>query len=319
MKIGFAAPVSGSWATPDNLAFVARRADELGYHSLWTFQRLLSPADGGWGEVYRSVLDPLLPLAYAAAVTSRVRLGVAVVNLPFVAPPVLAKQLATLDILSGGRVDAGLGNGWSDEEFAATGADKRRQGARADEYLALLRRLWTEPVIDHRGGHYRVPSMRLDPKPVQRPHPPLLLGAGAPAALRRAGRLCDGWVSSSRADPRTLGRSVAVVKEAAERAGRDPEALRFVCRGVVRLRPAGGPGRLPLSGTVDQVRADIDQLAGQGITETFIDLNFDPEIGSPDADPAAARRRAGEVLEAFAPAGPPETPEAARKRDTVPE
>src|SRR5690606_39463538 len=108
MRIGLGAPVSGSWATPENLAAVARGAEEWCYHSLWHNQRLLSPVDAGYGEVYRSVQDPITPLAYAAAVTSRIRLGVAVVNLPFVAPVVLAKQLATVDVLSGGRLDAGL-------------------------------------------------------------------------------------------------------------------------------------------------------------------------------------------------------------------
>ncbi len=301
MRIGFAAPVSGSWATPENLAVIARRAEELGYHSLWTFQRLLSPPDGGWGETYRSVLDPLLPLAYAAALTSRIRLGVAVVNLPFISPVVLAKQLATLDILSGGRLDVGLGNGWADEEFTATGATKRGQGRRAEEYLRLLRRLWTEPVVSHTGEFYRVPGMRLDPKPVQAGGPPVLLGAWAPEALRRAGRLCDGWVSSSRADPRRLGESIAIVREAAAQAGRDPDALRFVCRGVVRLGTVPGPERPPLTGGVDDIRADFAMLAAQGVTEVFVDLNFDPEIGSPDADPAASMARATETLELLAP------------------
>lgn len=301
MKIGFGAPVSGSWATPQNLAHFARRAEELGYHSLWTYQRLLSPPDGGWGEVYRSVQDPLLPLAYAAALTTRIRLGVAVVNLPFVAPPVLAKQLATLDLLSGGRLDADLGNGWSDEEFAATGATKRRQAARADEYLDVLKRLWTDELVAYEGAFYRVPTMRADPKPAQRPHPPILLGGGAPAALRRAGRSCAGWVSSSRADLAVIGESVAVVRAAAEQAGRDPAALRFVCRGAVRVRAAGRAGRAPLVGTLDQIRSDFANLAEQGITELVVDLNFDPEIGSPDADPAGSRRRADEALLAFAP------------------
>jgi probable F420-dependent oxidoreductase len=301
VRIGFGAPVSGSWATPENLANVARRAEQLGYHSLWTYQRLLSPVDAAWGEVYRSVQDPLLPLAYAAAVTSRIRLSVAVVNLPFVSPVVLAKQLATLDILSGGRVDVGLGNGWSDEEFAATGASKRRQGRRAEEFIDVLKRAWTDDVLAYEGEFYRVPRMRMDPKPVQRPHPPILLGAGAESALRRAGRLCDGWVSSSRVDPRRLGESVAVVKAAAEQAGRDPATLRLVCRAAVRVRPAGTGERAALVGTLDQIRSDFDDIAAQGITELFVDLNFDPQIGSPDADPAESIRRADEALDAFAP------------------
>lgn len=302
MRIGFGAPVSGSWATPDNLAHVARRAEQLGYHSLWTYQRLLSPVDATWGEIYRSVQDPLAPLAYAAALTSRIRLGVAVVNLPFVSPVVLAKQLATVDILSGGRLDAGLGNGWADPEFTATGAQKRNQGRRAEEFIALLKQLWTADEVAHDGEFYQVPRMRMDPKPVQRPHPPILLGGGVDPVLSRAGRLCDGWVSSSRADLRALGASVAAVRAAAERVGRDPAALRFVCRGAVKVRPAGGPERAPLTGTLDQIRSDLDDLAAQGITELFLDLNFDPQIGSPDADPAESRRRADEVLAALAPA-----------------
>jgi probable F420-dependent oxidoreductase len=301
MQIGFGAPVSGSWATPDNLAHVARRAERLGYQSLWTYQRLLSPVDATFGEVYRSVQDPLLPLAYIAAVTSRIRLSVAVVNMPFVAPVVAAKQFATLDMLSAGRLDVGLGNGWADAEFVATGATKDRQGKRATEFIGLVKRLWTDDVIEHDGDFYRVPRMRMDPKPVQRPHPPILLGGSVGPALARAGRLCDGWVSSSRTDPRSLGEAVRQVKAAAERAGRDPAALRFVCRAAVRVRPAGVAERAPLTGTLDQIRSDFDDIAAQGITELFVDLNFDPEIGSPDADPATSMRRADEVLEAFAP------------------
>ncbi len=300
MEIGFAAPVSGSWATVDNLVRVATRAEELGYRSLWTLQRLLSPPDGSWGEAYRSVLDPVSTLGFLAARTSRIRLGLAVLNLPFFAPPLLAKQLATLDVLSAGRLDAGLGIGWSDEEFTAVGVDKRARGKRADEYLPLLRRFWTDDVVDHSGEFYRVPPTTMAPKPVQPGGPPILLGAGAEPALRRAGRLADGWVSSSRADLSTIGESVRIVREAAADAGRDPEALRMVCRGAVLVR-AKSADRSPLTGTVEQIRADFADLAEQGITELFVDLNFDPEIGSPDADPAEAMRRAEDALAAFAP------------------
>ncbi|MFC7613840.1 LLM class flavin-dependent oxidoreductase [Actinokineospora soli] len=229
MQIGFAAPVSGSWATPAAIDRVAVRAEELGYHSLWTFQRLLSPPGGEWGETYRSVLDPVSAVAYLAARTSRVRLGIAVLNLPFFAPPLMAKQLGTLDVLSGGRVDAGVGIGWADEEYVAVGADRRARGRRADEYLPLLRRFWTDDVVEHAGEFYTVPATRMAPRPVQPGGPPLLLGGAAEPALRRAGRLADGWVSSSRADLAELAASIRVVRSAAADAGRDPDALRFVC------------------------------------------------------------------------------------------
>jgi probable F420-dependent oxidoreductase len=300
VKIGFALPVSGSWATPDTIAHVAGRAEELGYHSLWTFQRLLSPVDGSWGEMYRSVHDPLVTLGYAAAVTRRARLGVAVVNLPFVSPVLLAKQSTTVDILSGGRLDLGLGLGWADEEFVASGVSKRHQGRRADEFIAVLKALWTDEVAAHEGEFYRVPAARMEPKPVQRPHPPILLGGTVPAALRRAGRLTDGWVSSSRADLDRIGESIEIVRAAAVEAGRDPAALRFVCRGVVRVGATETPRRR-LTGTIEQIASDLEPVAAQGVTELFVDLNFDPRVGSPDADADESRRRADEVLEALAP------------------
>src|ERR1022692_4623630 len=161
MKIGFGAPVSGAWATPENLACFASRAEEAGYASLWSFQRLLVPAGSGMEPVYHSVLDPYAALSYAAAVTHTIRLGTAIVNLPFVSPAYLAKQAASLDVLSAGRHDVGLGIGWMPAEFAASGADMGRRGARAAEYVAVLRNLWTQEVSEFSGEFYTVPRSRV--------------------------------------------------------------------------------------------------------------------------------------------------------------
>ncbi|MEV5572142.1 TIGR03619 family F420-dependent LLM class oxidoreductase [Spirillospora sp. NPDC052269] len=302
MRIGFAVPISGAWATPVNQAEVAKRAEDLGYHSLWTLQRLLNPADSS-DLTYRDVPDPLVTLAYLAGLTERIRLGVAIVNLPFVAPPLLAKQATTLDHVSGGRLDLGLGTGWMPAEFAAAGTPMARRGARAEEFLAVLRTLWTDEVSEFHGEFYDFPPVVMEPKPVQKPGPPVLLGGAAEAALRRAGRLAAGWVSSSRADLGDLGRSIGIVREAAEKAGRDPGALRFVCRGAARIHPgaASAADRPQLTGTIDQVRDDFGRLAEQGVTELFVDLNFDAALTGPDADPAASMDRAREALEAFAP------------------
>ncbi|HEY8533591.1 MAG TPA: TIGR03619 family F420-dependent LLM class oxidoreductase [Micromonospora sp.] len=301
MRIGFGIPMSGSWATPANMLRVARRAEELGYHSLWTFQRVLYAAEAGWAPTYRSVHDPIVTMTLVAAHTERIRVGAAVLNLPFVSPVLLAKQLTTLDIVSNGRLDVGLGLGWAPEEFVATGAEMRSRGRRAEEFIAVLRALWTREVVEYDGRFYRVPPAIQEPKPVQRPHPPILLGGSAPEALRRAGAMADGWISSSRADLTAIGESIAIVKAAAEEAGRDPAALRFICRGAVMVRPKGVAERKPLTGTLEEIRADLDDLAAQGVTEVFLDLNFDPEVGAVDADPVAAMRRAEELLEACAP------------------
>lgn len=301
MQLGFAVPVSGSWATPHNCAEIATRAEELGYTSLWAFQRLLSPLEGDRERLapqYRSVHEPLSVLAFLAGKTSRARLGVAVVNAPYSAPIVLAKALTTIDHLSGGRLDVGIGIGWLREEFEAAGAPYEARGARAEDFLRCLSAIWADEVVDYQGVFYRVPRSRIDPKPVQRPHPPVLLGGGARAALRRAGRLSSGWISSSQADLAHIDQSIEVVRSAARDAGRDAEGLRFVCRGVVRVRAAE---RAPLVGSLDQIRGDLVNLAAAGVTETFLDLNFDPEIGSPGADPVVSMRRAHEALEALAP------------------
>ena len=121
MKIGFALPVSGSWATPDNVLTVARRAEQLGYSSLWSFQRLLVPDGARMAPVYLSVLDPTVVLGYAAAVTERVELGIAVINAPFESPALLAKQLATLDLLSEGRLVVQPTVSWHRAEYEALG------------------------------------------------------------------------------------------------------------------------------------------------------------------------------------------------------
>jgi probable F420-dependent oxidoreductase len=304
MRIGFGAPVAGAWATPLYLGSFAERAEALGYASLWSFQRLLVPEGSGMEPVYRSVLDPMVVLGFLAARTSRIRLGVAVVNLPFVSPAVLAKQATAVDVLSGGRLDLGLGIGWMPEEFAAAGASTARRGARTEEYLAVLRTLWADEVSSFSGEFYTIPAGRQDPRPVQRPGPPVLLGGMSRPAMERAGRIADGWITSSRADLSKISEAATVIREAASAAGRDPEALRIVCRGVVVAgQEAKGPdgGRRLLSGSFEQIREDAAWLGEQGVTELFYDLNWDPRIGSPSVTPEAAAERAGAILGGLAP------------------
>jgi probable F420-dependent oxidoreductase len=301
--LGFGLPVSGSWATADTMRRTARRAEELGYASLWTFQRVLYPADGELGPSYRAVHDPILPLAHVAGHTDRIGLGTATVCAPFTAPALLAKTLTSLDVLSGGRLTVGLGIGWMRQEYAAAGVPYERRGARMDEYLRCLEALWTQDPVEFAGEFYTVPRSHQSPPPVQRPHPPVLLGGSAEPALRRAGRLAQGWISSSRQDLTRIGASVETVRDGAREAGRDPEAIRILVRGLVDLLDNDmGERRRPLQGTREQVLDDLAALRAQGVTEVFLDLNFSPRVGSPDVDSGAAIAYADRVLEAFAPA-----------------
>jgi probable F420-dependent oxidoreductase len=304
MRIGFGAPVAGAWATPGYLTAFAGQAEDAGYVSLWSFQRLLVPEGSGMEPVYRSVLDPMVALGYLAASTSRIRLGVAVINLPFVSPAVLARQATTVDVLSGGRLDLGLGIGWMPEEFAAAGASTARRGARTEEYLAVLRTLWADEVSSFDGEFYTIPAGRQDPRPVQKPGPPVLLGGMSRPAMERAGRIAGGWITSSRADLSKIAQAVAVIREAASAVGRDPDAVRVVCRGVVLAEAeAKGPdgGRRLLSGSFAQIRQDAAWLGEQGVTELFYDLNWDPQVGSPAVQPRAAAARAEQILAELAP------------------
>ncbi len=299
MLISCGAPVAGAWADPVTLGDFSARAEKLGYHGLWSFQRLLVGEGQPMQPVYRRVLDPMIALTWAAARTRTIRLGVAVINIPYVSPTYLAKQAATLDVLSGGRFDLGLGTGWSEPEFVATGSDPNPRGKRVTEYLRVLSTLWNDEVASFDGELYTVPPSTMAPPPVQAGGPPVLLGGTADVALRRAGRLAAGWVSSSRLTYDDIARGTQIVRQAAEEAGRDPDAVRIVVRGVVQ------PGRrdeaMPLSGDWEQIRAGAEEYARAGVTELFYDLNWDPLIGSPEADPAGARERAGEILAALAP------------------
>src|ERR1700759_5140137 len=221
MDIGFGAAVAGSWATPRNLAEMARRAERLGYRSLWTFQRLLAPSGAKLAPVYKSVLDPMGSLGYLAAATASIRLGGAVVNHPFSSPLLLAKQAATVDVLSGGRLDLGIGSGWVPEEVTGSDASMARRGPRTEEYLAALRALWTSDA-GFTGTYYTVPPGRQDPRPVQRPGPPILLGGMSRPAMERAGRIADGWVTASSADLSGIAEAAKIVQETAAAAGGGP-------------------------------------------------------------------------------------------------
>src|SRR5262249_45655812 len=139
-----------------------------------------------------------------------------------------------VDVLSGGRLELGLGIGWMPEEFAAAGGTMSGRGARTAGDIEGMRRLWAGGGAEFSGEFYTLPAGRMAPQPVQRPGPPILLGGTVPRALERAGRLADGWVTSSRADLSRIGEGIKIVRAAAQQAGRDPAAARIICPAVAR-------------------------------------------------------------------------------------
>jgi probable F420-dependent oxidoreductase len=189
---------------PEQMAAVAVRAEALGFESVWVAEHLVFPAEIRSRYPYAAegvppinpatpLLDPLLVLMQVAARTARIRLGTNVYILPLRHPIAVARMVATLDVLSGGRVSFGVGLGWLEEEFTAVGIDFATRAARTREAIRALRALWTEDVPAFAGRYVAFPPVRFEPKPVQRPHPPILVGGESEAALRRAAALGDGW------------------------------------------------------------------------------------------------------------------------------
>jgi probable F420-dependent oxidoreductase len=193
--IGLFGVNSHACARPGAAARLARRAEELGYDSLWAGEHVVLPSPKvrpSPMEPDEPILDPLVALAHLAAVTERVRLGTGVIILPQRNPVVLAKQLASLDVVSGGRLLFGLGVGYLEPEMRAIGTPMEARGARCDEYLAAMRALWEAEAPAFRGEHVSFEGVDAHPRPIQRPLP-VVVGGHSAAAHRRAARHADGW------------------------------------------------------------------------------------------------------------------------------
>ena len=217
MNIGLTVPQVGRLADPAAIKVVATGAEAAGYHGLWAIDRLMAPLqprspypgtpDGALPAEHHTVLDPLGVLGLAAAVTERVRIGTNVLVAPWYPPVLLARSLTTLDHISAGRLDIGLGLGWSRDEYEAVGVPKRELAARLEDALDALDAIWSNAVVQHDGPYTRIAPSTIEPKPIQQPRPPLLLAAFTPAGLDRIARRADGWLPA-RAPPRRARRHV---------------------------------------------------------------------------------------------------------------
>ncbi len=253
MKIGFALPHQGPVATKENLRLVAREAEKMGYDSLWTNERLLVPvnaktpypgnAEGVLNEEYKNHLDHLTSMTYVSAITDRIRLGVSVINIPWYNPILLAKRLAAMDVLSDGRITVGVGLAWSEDECDAANVPYRERGRIGEEAIECMLAVWGPDPVEYHGRYFNLEPAFIGPKPVQKPHPPILVGAFVPKALDRAGRLADGFTGCCAPVDALISMMKGVYKAADER-GRDTSKLQTGRgrRGLFRRRlPEGCP------------------------------------------------------------------------------
>lgn len=280
MRLGVSIAQVGRLADPAVIRSAASGAEQVGYSSIWVLDQVADraairrtsphtdggPPEGALPDGVGPTLDPLGVLTYAAAVTHRVRLGTSVLVAPWYRPALLARSLATLDVLSDGRLTVGLGLGWALDDYEAVGVPQRELGARLEGALDVLDGTW-----DTRGP-------ATGPAGVQRPRPPVLLAAYTPAGLERIARRADGWnpaglpVEQMRAGWRS-------VRDMAGEYGRDPDALELVPRATISLtdRPVAGD-RPHCTGTVEQVIEDIEAIRRAGAHEVIVGIAGDPSF-----------------------------------------
>ena len=290
MRYGFYLPTRGRTATPGDLEALVRRGEALGFASVMIADHIVFPSVvtskypytvSGVFPGQGDALEQLALMAFIAGKTERLRLVTSVMILPYRNPVATAKTLATIDVLSRGRVTVGVGVGWLREEFEALGAaDFDRRGAVSDEYLRIFKALWTESPVSFAGEFYRFDDVRCLPEPVQKPHPPIWIGGHSKAALRRVARLGDGWhpVGANPAVPLTpadLRRDLEELYRLTEAEGRDPSALTISYKAPLYdvSRPvAAGADRRPFSGSPDQIAEDIATYERLGVSELIFDF-----------------------------------------------
>jgi len=312
VNFGFALPGRGPLATPEALVKLATKAESLRYSSVFVTDHVVIPLDikstypysasgavgTDWAQGY---LEPLAVMAHLAGATSRIRLGTSVLVIPYRNPLLQAKMLATIDAMSGGRVILGAGVGWMKEEFDALGSPPyAERGAATDEYIEIMRQCWTKEPVSFQGKYYSFGRLSVLPKPKQKGGIPVWIGGHTEAALRRVGRLADGWHPIGMRPPALLlpdeyARMVGVIHAAARAAGRDPGAIELSFRVPLDLRgakakaPAGA--RQLFSGTAAEVIEDVRAYQRLGVTH-FV---FDPAPQDLKGRVAMMERFAGDV------------------------
>ncbi len=231
MNVGVSIPLPAYWIDP---GFMAAKAEELGFESFFCAEhpclpvkstsRFAGSADGVIPETYAHFVDPFVALARASGTTRRIKLATGIVLVPERHPILLAKEVSTLDLFSGGRFLFGIGAGWLKEETELMGGDFEHRWTQTRESVLAMKELWTKPEASFEGRYYKFPAVKSNPKPVQNPHPPVLLGGGAKNVLQRVVAYADGWLPN-RVTPDQVRESRATLNRLAKEAGRDPSQL----------------------------------------------------------------------------------------------
>jgi len=289
MRYGFYLPTRGPTATRGGILTLAREGERLGLHSAMIADHVVFPVESASPYPYTvdgkhpsvgDALETFSILGVVAGATERLRLVTSVLVLPYRNPVLTAKMVASLDVLSGGRVTLGVGTGWLQEEFEALQSpDFAARGAVTDEWLAIFKQLWSQSPASFDGRFYRYADIRCEPFPVQKPHPPIWVGGHSRAALRRPARHGDGWhpvgaVAASPLPPQEMRTHLATLAQLTEAAGRDFSALTISYKAPLYDTgiPAPDGSRRPFSGEPDEIAGDIRIFAAIGVHELIFDF-----------------------------------------------
>ena len=294
MKVGISLPQAGSQATKENMLQMAQAAEGEGFDSIWTFERLLWPVnpqtpypatpDGSLPQEFQIMLDPLETLSFLAARTNKISLGTSVLDMLFHNPVILARRLASLDVFSEGRVIAGLGIGWSKDEFQASNIPFINKGKRADEYVKMLKTIWNDENVEFKGQYYNIPKSRIGPKPVQKPRIPIYLGGFSPNALKRiVENDLDGWLGiiGGIAPFNYVQSIVNNFRNEITKTNKDSTNFRIILLAYPYLQEnisnSDNNGDRPtLTGTIDEIGDDIRKIKDLEVDHLIFAYNFSP-------------------------------------------
>ena len=266
MEYGLCVPHYGKDFSLDDLRTTVQRAEALGYHSVWVSDHVVPPPQY-YPQFGPTFYDPFVMLTYMAAFSKRLKVGSTVIVVPYRNPLVVAKMLSTLDVLSGGRVIFGVGLGSALDEFQVLGVPLRQRAQRADEYIRLTVALWTQDPTNFQGEYFSFKDVRFQPKPIQKPHPPIWVGGVGEAALRRAVALGDAWHPMAMPMP-SLREKISRLRELAQEAGRS-EGPQVTVHHIIRAS-----GDTPIvsetesrlgKGSYQQIREDMHQYEEMGV------------------------------------------------------
>lgn len=262
MDYGIVLPHFTAFASEDpahRIVTAAETAEALGYSTVWVADHVVFPSKIEGGYAFNPddpFLDPLIVLAALSLKTTQVKLGTAVLILPYRHPLVAAKALATIDVLSGGRTVVGVGAGWLEKEFDALGVSIKERGSRTDETIDIFKAAWTQDVVNFNGRHFQIAEIKCLPHPVQTPRPPVLIGGMTKGALRRVARRGDGWIAMG-SSPKDLQAPLDTLRSLTEEAGRGLEDLQ-IC-----MLPLASP-------SLDQLLRDLPRYEELGVNHLYI-------------------------------------------------